>query len=437
QVQNMAVPKNASDPYLREWVKIPENPIMVPVNGINASSFRDPTTAWRGNDGPMENLLWVISRIAITREGPSFTQAKISFAGLKSSILSIPLKAQECGNALIFILFLSLEIMELDNSVCAGSGPGLKHVLKVSLDDNRFEYYTVGTYFPNRDRYVPDDTSADNKYGLRYDYGKFYASKTFFDYDKNRRILWGWINESDSVQDDIAKGWSGVQAIPRTIWLDNVSKSRLMQWPVPELESLREKKTYKDNIILSSGSAFEITGLKAAQVDVEVSFTLPSFTGKKKMMEMDATFSAEQLCSQSGAASKSMGGPFGLLLLASKDLAEHTSVFFRVGLHQNEMKLLMCSDQSRSSLQADVDKTTYGSFVHFSMKKKSVSLRVLVDHSIVESFAEGGKTCITSRVYPTLAIGEDAHLFVFNNATSSVTATKLTAWDMGSTPPPG
>ncbi|MCI05228.1 beta-fructofuranosidase insoluble isoenzyme CWINV1-like, partial [Trifolium medium] len=46
---------------------------------------------------------------------------------------------------------------------------------------------------------------------LRYDYGKFYASKSFFDYAKNRRILWGWVNESDSTQDDIEKGWAGLQ----------------------------------------------------------------------------------------------------------------------------------------------------------------------------------------------------------------------------------
>ncbi|CAK9310622.1 unnamed protein product [Citrullus colocynthis] len=47
QVQNLAVPKNLSDPYLREWVKSPKNPLMAPTsqNHINSSSSRDPTTA--------------------------------------------------------------------------------------------------------------------------------------------------------------------------------------------------------------------------------------------------------------------------------------------------------------------------------------------------------------------------------------------------------
>ena len=71
----------------------------------------------------------------------------------------------------------------------------------------------MGTYYSEKDRYVPDMTSADDHTGLRYDYGNFYASKTFYDPGKNRRILWGWSNESDSVQDDVAKGWSGIQVI--------------------------------------------------------------------------------------------------------------------------------------------------------------------------------------------------------------------------------
>ena len=53
-----------------------------------------------------------------------------------------------------------------------------------------------------------------------------------------------------------------------------------------------------------------------------------------------------------------------------------------------------------------------------------------VDHSIVESFGGGGKTCITSRVYPTFAIGEDAHLFAFNNGTESVVISELSAWSV-------
>jgi beta-fructofuranosidase len=49
---------------------------------------------------------------------------------------------------------------------------------------------------------------------------------------------------------------------------------------------------------------------------------------------------------------------------------------------------------------------------------------------VVESFGAGGKTCILSRVYPSIAIGKDAHLYVFNNGEADVKVSHLTAWEM-------
>lgn len=53
-----------------------------------------------------------------------------------------------------------------------------------------------------------------------------------------------------------------------------------------------------------------------------------------------------------------------------------------------------------------------------------------IDHSIIESFGGDGKTCITARVYPMLGIGRDAHLYAFNNGTSTLVISKLSAWSM-------
>ncbi|KAE8726956.1 hypothetical protein F3Y22_tig00005939pilonHSYRG00173 [Hibiscus syriacus] len=52
-----------------------------------------------------------------------------------------------------------------------------------------------------------------------------------------------------------------------------------------------------------------------------------------------------------------------------------------------------------------------------------------IDHSVVESFG-GGKTCITSRVYPTLAVLDNAHLHAFNNGDQTITINNLNAWSM-------
>lgn len=90
-------------------------------------------------------------------------------------------------------------------------GDHVKHIMKISLDNGKFDYYTIGTYYPNKDKYVLDNPALDGWNALRFDHGKFYASKTFFDYKKNRRILWGWANESAPAYIDEKKGWSGIQ----------------------------------------------------------------------------------------------------------------------------------------------------------------------------------------------------------------------------------
>ncbi|KAK9923636.1 hypothetical protein M0R45_032043 [Rubus argutus] len=424
QVQNLAFPKNLSDPFLREWVKVSQNPLMAPTqaNQINASSFRDPTTAWLGPDKRWRLVIGSKRNrrgLAILYRSKDFlywTKAKHPLHSAKKTGM------WECPD---FFPVSKKSLVGLDTST---NGPDVKHVLKVSLDDTKKEYYTIGTYNLEKDIYIPDKGSVESDSGLRYDYGKFYASKTFFDSAKNRRILWGWINESSSVNDDIKKGWSGLQAIPRTLVLDKSGK-QLVQWPIVELEKLRTKEIKLPSTFLKGGSLHEVLGVTAAQADVEVAFEISDF---KKAEVLDPSWTDPQiLCSKKGASVKGGLGPFGLLVLASKDLKENTAVFYRIFKSQNTSKyvVLMCSDQSRSSLNQDNDKTTYGAFVNVDPLHEKLSLRSLIDHSIVESFGGEGKACITARVYPTLAVDGDSHLYAFNYGSESVTIAG-SAWSL-------
>ncbi|XP_020424574.1 beta-fructofuranosidase, insoluble isoenzyme 1 [Prunus persica] len=313
-------------------------------------------------------------------------------------------------------------------------GEDVKHILKVSLDETRYEYYTLGKYFPEKDRYVPDNTSVDGRAGLRLDYGNFYASKTFFDPSKNMRILWGWANESDAADDDKAKGWAGVQTIPRVVWLSSDAK-QVVQWPIKELETLRGQKVDINNQNVEQGQHVEVKGITAAQADVEVTF---SFGSLEKAEEFDpnwANLDAQTVCSLRRSDVPGGVGPFGLLTLASQNLEEFTPIFFRVfKTKETKHKVLMCSDAKSSSLRPFNEKLYRPSFAGFVdvdlSADKKISLRSLIDHSVVESFGAGGKTCITSRVYPTLAVNDAAHLFVFNNGTKPVTVQTLSAWSM-------
>ncbi|TVU06421.1 hypothetical protein EJB05_49634, partial [Eragrostis curvula] len=94
----------------------------------------------------------------------------------------------------------------------------------------------------------------------RFDYGHVYASKSF-DAGKKRRVLWTWANESDRVEDDVARGWSGIQAFPRKVWLDKDGK-QLLQWPVEEIETLRRGRvSLRPGTWLNTGGWEEIASV--------------------------------------------------------------------------------------------------------------------------------------------------------------------------------
>jgi hypothetical protein len=75
---------------------------------------------------------------------------------------------------------------------------------------DKHDYYTIGTYDEVAQKFIPDDPKRDVGSGFRYDYGKYYASKSLYDPVKNRHVVWAWVNESDTEAMDIAKGWSSV-----------------------------------------------------------------------------------------------------------------------------------------------------------------------------------------------------------------------------------
>ncbi|XP_077241303.1 beta-fructofuranosidase, cell wall isozyme-like isoform X2 [Tasmannia lanceolata] len=421
QVQNIAFPKNLSDPYLIEWDKPDYNPIIEPIDGINSSSFRDPTTAWRGSDGWWRVLVGSKTR----KRGEAILYRSRDFKNWVKA--PHPLHSSQGTGMWECPDFYPVSTKGEHGLNTTYNGDDVKHVLKVSLDDKKFEYYTIGQYMHEMDLYVPDRTLADNSSGLRYDYGKYYASKTFFDDGKNRRILWGWVNESDSVTDSETKGWAGVQTIPRVVRLDKNGK-QLVQWPIAEVKTLRRKPVHLHHKKLMKGELFHVKGIIAPQADVEVEFRLPSFD---KAEIFDPSWVDPQiLCSQKGVQVEGSIGPFGLFVLASESLDEYTAVFFRIFKAKDKHVVLMCSDQSRSTLRTEVDKTTYGAFVDVDLKHGKLSLRSLIDRSIVESFGGEGRACITARVYPTKAVGSQARLYAFNYGSEPVRILKLKAWTM-------
>lgn len=203
QVQNLAYPANPSDPLLVNWVKDPANPVLLPPKGIGKKDFRDPTTAWLTPQGKWRMVIGSkVNKTGIvlvydTKDFKSYELLdtwlhEVKGTGMWECVDFFPVSKNDTG---------------LDTGVI---GPGIKHVLKASMDDDRCDYYAIGDYNTKTGKWVPDNPKIDVGIGLRYDYGIYYASKTFFDQNKNRRILWSWIKETDSESSDIKKGWASL-----------------------------------------------------------------------------------------------------------------------------------------------------------------------------------------------------------------------------------
>jgi beta-fructofuranosidase len=222
----------------------------------------------------------------------------------------------------------------------------VRHVLKLS-DLAREDHYMVGRYDDAADTFVPaePELGSDCRNWRRFDHGHLYASKSFYDAPKKRRVLWAWVDETDGG--GVARGWAGLQAFPRAVWLDTDGK-RLVQWPVEEIETLRRKRVgLQCATEVEAGGRKEIADIVSSQADVEVVFDIPNLE-EAETLDPKWLLDPRGLCAAKGASVHGGVSPFELLAMASGDLEEHTAVFFRVFKHLDTSTRFSCAPTSHS-----------------------------------------------------------------------------------------
>ncbi len=212
QLLGIAYPTNLSDPWLRKWTKYSGNPILAAPPGVRADVFRDPSAGWKGRDGKwriaLGSFLGVRDGVALVFRSDDFIhweyQKKPMFFGHDMGNL-------EC---LDFYTVVPLgQPASADNNTDSSLEIVTKYLFKVSLQDERHDWYGLGDYDEENDIFLPDD--PDNPIGLKFNHGKFFASKSFFDPIGLRRIIWGYVNESDPEANDILKGWNTILVSPK------------------------------------------------------------------------------------------------------------------------------------------------------------------------------------------------------------------------------
>ena len=219
----------------------------------------------------------------------------------------------------------------------------------------------------------------------RLDHGDFYAPQSMWT-DDGRILTWGWLTEARDVSAQWDAGWSGALSVPRELSL--ADDGGLCQRPAPELAELRGENTHYDAIRLGANQRVDL--------DAEC-----------RSFELRATVRLED------------AEAVELSVLETPDREEYTPIRYS---HESEITV------DRSHASHDPRATTDAQSMRVTPYDSPLSLRVFVDGSVVEVFANE-RHCLTSRVYPTR---EDAVGISLSAEDGRATVASLDVWELGS-----
>ncbi len=254
----------------------------------------------------------------------------------------------------------------------------------------------------------PPQPSYTIYYGGSYRQGKFeaqfmerlelvgsalYAPQALQD-AQGRWLMWGWIRETRSIDASVTAGWSGVMSLPRVVTLG--SDGRLRQQPAPEVSALRD------------GSAPALTDAESQPAEADDWIVLGRQRGQR--LEIQAEFGCDQAV-----------GQVELALHTLPDLNQWLTI--RYDWRPGTLRIV----RQHSSLN-----TTDGldlSDLHGGLKLtpgEPLSLRIFVDHSVIEVFANEGRASAATRIYPTQQAGFEIRW----HGSSEITLRSANVWNL-------
>lgn len=368
-------------PDLLSWSKAPENPVIAaPPAGVDVTAYRDHCV-WR------EGSRWR-QLVGSGVRGQGGTAFLYESEDLRSWNYLGPLFIGNSSDRPQDATDWTGTMWECVDLFRAGSGelgaaggPG-DDVLVFSAwndGDTHHPLYWTG-------RYCADSFKPLALHRLDYGGRYFYAPQSFQD-ESGRRIMFGWLQEGRGEAAAVEAGWSGVMSLPRVTTLS--SDGTLSFEPVPELEKLRSGQVSLPGRVMVGQ---EPTDASSASPETTTAGTaiVPEIAGNQLDLEVELQLYP--------------GSVVRLGLLGTRDgsgqVLEETGV--ELSLPGDGGTGTLRLDRSLSSVADEaLDSTAKEGPV--SMPGGRVSLRVLVDHSAVEIFANGKP--LTGRAYPALGGG--------------------------------
>lgn len=188
--------------------------------------------------------------------------------------------------------------------------------------------------------------------------GDFYAPQAMRRADGSY-LLWGWLNEGRNEAARREAGWAGAMSLPLVVSL--TTDGCLALAPATELQALRGEGCHYEDILLDAD---------AWQLDIA-----------GDCLEIIAQIEPEE------------GAEVDFQVRCSPDLAEYTAITVR----QADRQIVIAREHA--SLDDRCDRGA--AIAPLKTASRPVTLHIFLDRSTVEVFAEGGRTSLATRIYPT------------------------------------
>ncbi len=220
----------------------------------------------------------------------------------------------------------------------------------------------------------------------------YFAPESLLD-DRGRRIMWAWIFDDPGTGDDWSTkmrtdfGWSGTMSLPRVLSL--AADGTLRMNPPAELERLRYNGQKRVNLAVDADTELAVEGVGGNSLEL--------------CLEMNARDATQ----------------YGVQVCCSPDGQELTRIYYDAA----EKKLKVDTTQSS---QAGGRKTVEAGPLALQ-PDEPLQLRVFVDKSVVEVFANDGRQAVMRRIYPSRPDSVGVRLFTVGGP-AAVPA--LEAWEL-------
>jgi len=239
----------------------------------------------------------------------------------------------------------------------------LKWILVHSVNVTKVEYY-IGDF--DGTTFTTTESKGTNLY---FDYGRDFTEAATFNSDpKGRRLMTAWFNEAMYAQSVPTDAWKGALNLIRELKLRRYPEGlRIVSEPVQEYSNLRSGNKHYENIELNQKQNNFTIPNPSSQFEILATFTLPNDTSK-------------------------LPSEFGFKVFAGQN--QSTTIGYKV------KEQVLFTDRAKSGSENFNHNFLCVTNADLAPESNTIQLRIFLDQSTVEVFANNGKVAMSNLVFP-------------------------------------